>query len=326
MLHVRIVAPSALASRVLKYLLELETAINVVHLRDVAAKPSGDLVTCDVPREDGSVVLRALSDMGCGTDGTMTVDPIGVSLSVAAHEAERRAVGAAAEAVIWEEVEAHTTESADLSFSYLLFMVLAALIAAVGIVTDSVVLIVGAMVVSPEFGPLAGLCVALLQRRPALAGRSALAIVAGFAAAIGAALLFTFVLVQTGMTPPGFGAAHPQTMFISRPDVYSAIIAATAGVAGMYSLTTAKPAALIGVFISITTLPAAANLGVAVATSNSAEARGAALQLAINLATIVVAGTGTLALQRLAFVRRWQAALRRARLRAAPMPRRPRRG
>lgn len=326
MLHVRIVVPPALVDRVLQYLLELDTVINVVHLRGVAAKPKGDLVTCDVPREEGSVVLQTLSDLGCDKDGTVTVDTIGVSLSVAAQEAERRAVGAGAEAVVWEEVEAHTTESADLSFSYVLFMVLAAIIAAVGIVTDSVVLIVGAMVVSPEFGPLAGLCVALMQRRPALAARSAFALAAGFAAAIGAALLFTLLLARSGVAAASFGAAHPQTMFISRPDAYSVVIAATAGIAGMVSLTTAKPGALIGVFISITTLPAAANLGVAGAMGTGTEARGAALQLAINLATLVVVGTATLALQRLAFVRRWKVALHRARPAHAPRPRRPRQG
>ena len=48
-------------------------------------------------------------------------------------------------------------------------MILATLIAAVGIVTDSIILIIGAMIVGPEFGPLAGLCVALVQRRRALA-------------------------------------------------------------------------------------------------------------------------------------------------------------
>ena len=44
-------------------------------------------------------------------------------------------------------------------------MVVATLIAAVGILTDQLILIIGAMVVGPEFGPLAGLCVAIVQKR-----------------------------------------------------------------------------------------------------------------------------------------------------------------
>ena len=77
------------------------------------------------------------------------------------------------DAVVWEEVEARTSESTELGGNFLIFMVLACLIASVGIFLGSPILIVGAMVVGPEFGPLAGLCVALVERRrerrPALA-------------------------------------------------------------------------------------------------------------------------------------------------------------
>jgi uncharacterized membrane protein len=84
-------------------------------------------------------------------------------------------------------------------------------------------------------------------------------------------------------------------------------VALLAGVAGMLSLQTAKSSALIGVLISVTTIPAAANVGVAAAYRDWDECRGAALQLAINLSMIVVAGVATLA------VARWQHVRRRAR-------------
>ncbi len=84
-----------------------------------------------------------------------------------------RPPGLPGDAVVWEEVEARTSESTELNANYLAFIVLACLIASVGIFLGSPILIVGAMVVGPEFGPLAGLCVAA---RPApLGGRAALA-------------------------------------------------------------------------------------------------------------------------------------------------------
>ena len=101
-----------------------------------------------------------------------------------AERAEKHAKGAPADAVVWEEVEARTNEQVELSGVFLLFMVLAALIAVVGIYQDSPILIVGAMVVGPEFGPIAGLCVALVQRRRELALRSAVALAVGFPLAI----------------------------------------------------------------------------------------------------------------------------------------------
>ena len=79
------------------------------------------------------------------------------------------------------------------------------------------------------------------------------------------------------------------------------VVALLAGTAGMLSLSTAKSGALIGVLISVTTIPAAANIGVAAAYRNWDECQGAALQLAINLGAIVVAGVVTLAVERAAF-------------------------
>jgi uncharacterized membrane protein len=64
-------------------------------------------------------------------------------------------------------------------------MILAAIIAAIGIFLDSPILVVGAMVVGPEFGPLASLCVALVQLRGALARRSATALALGFPLTVG---------------------------------------------------------------------------------------------------------------------------------------------
>ena len=76
------------------------------------------------------------------------------------------------------------------------------------------------------------------------------------------------------------------------------IVALLAGTAGVLSLSTAKSGALIGVLISVTTIPAAANVGVAAAYADWNEVGGALAQLLINLGAIIVAGVGTLSFQR----------------------------
>jgi uncharacterized membrane protein len=70
------------------------------------------------------------------------------------------------------------------------FPTLACLLTAIGVITDSTVTVV-AMVLGPEFGPLAALAVALVQRRRALARRVALALVVGFPIAMGITALAT---------------------------------------------------------------------------------------------------------------------------------------
>jgi hypothetical protein len=64
------------------------------------------------------------------------------------YEAE----GEPADAVIWDELVSRTREESTLTFTFVMFLCIACLIAAVGVVTDSPVTVVGAMVVGPEFG------------------------------------------------------------------------------------------------------------------------------------------------------------------------------
>jgi uncharacterized hydrophobic protein (TIGR00271 family) len=279
--------------------------VNVVHLEGASLKPRGDVILCDVAREDASVVIAELRGLGLGEQGSIAIEDVETSISDAAVLAEQAAKGSPADAVVWEQVESRTSESAELSFSFLAFMVLATLIAAVGILTDSQILIIGAMVVGPEFGPLAGLAVAVVQRRFDLARRSFIALAVGFPVAIVASLVMTLVLRALGPAPDELTAVgHPATLFISDPNTFSVIVALLAGITGVLSLTTAKSGALIGVLISVTTIPAAANVGVAAAYGDWEEFRGALAQLGINLVCLTAAGVATLAIQRAEFVRR----------------------
>lgn len=282
-------------------------ALNIVRLKDAATRPRGDLILFDVPREDASVLLSELRELGLEREGTIAIEAIESAPSQLARQAIAAARGSPADAVVWEEVEQRTSESAELSGSFLAFIVLATLIAAVGILTDSVVLIIGAMVVGPEFGPLAGVCIAIVERRLPLARRSLTALAVGFLLAIGATLIATLLFRAFDLGPGALGATtHPTTLFISEPSSFSIIVALLAGVAGVLSLTTAKSGALIGVLISVTTIPAAANVGVASAYADWDEFAGALAQLTINLVSIIVAGVATLSLQRAAYARRRQ--------------------
>ena len=150
--------------------------------------PAADLIVFDVPREDTSVLLAELREIGVERAGTISIDEIESSRSLLAR-GDRCGEGSPADAVVWEEVEQRTSESAELLGPFVAFMVLATLIAAVGILTDSQILIIGAMVVGPEFGPLAGICVAVVQRRLELARRSLAALLVGFPVAIAATFL-----------------------------------------------------------------------------------------------------------------------------------------
>ena len=312
MLHMRIVAPDDRAHRALDLLAGTASVTNLIHLHGAAQRPKGDVILCDVAREDASVVLADLKALGLQKHGSIAIEEVATSLSDEADRAEKAASGYPSDAVVWEEVESRTSETAELSASFLAFMVLACLIAAVGIYIDTPILIIGAMVVGPEFGPLTGVSVAVVQRRRRLAVHSASALLVGFPLGIAAVWACTIVFRWTGAIPDSFDLdAHSLSNVISNPDFLSFFVAFCAGIAGILSLTSAKSGALIGVLISVTTIPAAANIGVGVAYHETASWHGSLEQLAINLGSLVLAGALTLTFQRLLYARRRAAHERR---------------
>jgi uncharacterized hydrophobic protein (TIGR00271 family) len=305
MVHLRIVVPSYQAEHTLDLLKATPSVCNLIFLERAAQRPEGDVILCDVAREDASVVIGDLRELDIDREGSIAMEEVDSQVSEAAERAEEAAEGMPSDAVVWEEVETRTSENVELSAPFLAFMVIAMLIAAVGIFTDQIVLIIGAMVVGPEFGPIAGLCVAAVQKRKDLAKRSSIALAIGFPLGITATFLVALIINGTGLVPDDFAQDHhPFTQFISDPDFFSFFVAYLAGSAGVLSLTSAKSGALIGVLISVTTIPAAANIGVAAAFADWSEFGGAVGQLSLNLTAIFLAGIGTLYLQRRLYVRR----------------------
>jgi len=320
-IHLRIVVPNYQAEHTLNLLEGIPSVFNLVYLERAARKPEGDVILCDVAREDASVVIGDLRELDIDRDGSIAIEEIDSQISAAALRAEKAAAGTPSDAVVWEEVESRTSENVELSASFLAFMAVAMMIAAVGILTDQVVLIIGAMVVGPEFGPIAGLCVAAVQLRGDLLKRSLLALAVGFPLGITASFLLTLALRALGLVPDDFAQQdHPFTEFIADPDFFSFLVAYLAGTAGVLSLTSAKSGALIGVLISVTTIPAAANIGVAAAFGDWSDWGGAMGQLSLNLGAIFLAGIGTLYLQRWLYRRRRIRHLRHEAREAAGLP------
>jgi uncharacterized hydrophobic protein (TIGR00271 family) len=299
MLHIRVISPPDLTAATVQL---LEGSPAVTHLwvsEGSARKPNGDVISADVAREAATGVIGQLRDLGLPRDGAIVVERLDIILSAAADRAERDAPGEGADALVWEELEQAAGEETRLSVTYLTFMVVAMLIASIGVLLDQPILIVGAMVVGPEFGPLVALCVGIVARRPRQTRNALGALLSGFLVGIAGTILFTWAITAVGLVDESMLIAErPLTSFIWQPDALSWIVGFLAGVAGVLALTSAKSGALVGVLISVTTVPAAANAAVALAYWVPSEAIGSGVQLMINLASITVAGVLTLLVQR----------------------------
>jgi uncharacterized hydrophobic protein (TIGR00271 family) len=289
LLHVRVISPVHLSPEVQAILSRQPGATNLVTLPGVARAPSGDLIQVDLARECVQEVVSDLRGLGIDKEGSISWSAVDTAIGVNTSRAEEAAPGDAADAVIWDEVIASTGEDSSLTWTFMAFMMLACILAAIGVATNSPITIVGAMVVGPEFGPLAGIAVGLRLRRRVAVRRGVTALVVGFAGAIAVTSIVAVAWRATGLVSAHDLAASTGTEFIYQPGWFSLITALVAGAAGTLSLTSAKSAALVGVFISVTTIPAAGNMALALVFGRFHDAAGSALQLLINLTGIVLA-------------------------------------
>lgn len=297
MLHLRVVCPDELAAPVAD---KLREQVGVVAVRTAGHSGDGVEVVADLARECADEVLAALRHLGVLDVGLVSLEPLDTAIGALVKRAEDDAPGEGADAVIWDELAERTGEESTLTGVFLAFMVLATLLAAIGVVTDSPITIVGAMVVGPEFGPLAGIALGMIRRRLSIVRRAATALLVGFPVALlVTGLLAALARASALIHPSDITGPQRETEFIYHPGWFSLITALLAGAAGMLSLTSSKSAALIGVFISVTTIPAAGNAAVAAALGVWHETGRSLAQLGINLVGIVAAGAITLFLLRL---------------------------
>jgi uncharacterized hydrophobic protein (TIGR00271 family) len=299
MLHVRVVSPAALTGPLSSRLEAAPGVQNLVVRAGAARRPDGDAVQFDVLDSAANPVFAALRELGLDQAGVICVERVDATMAgqefpAADHGALRRET-----APVWEMVEAVIHQGEAYAPSFYVLLAVAALIGAVGILTNSQILIVGAMVVGPEYNAIMGVALGLSKRRRAGVRDGLLALWWGFLAAILLTLLFGLAVRASGKTPSQYlSGVRPVADLINTPNIFSVIVAVLAGLVGVVSLTESRANALIGVFISVTTVPAAASVGVSIAYSSWGEAGGSVEQLLLNVVLLIVVGAAGLRTQR----------------------------
>ena len=286
MLHLRVSVPTELADDVVQVLSDDPAVSSLSRLRGASVRPEGDLLFADVAREAANDIVDRLSDLRVHDEGSVHLEPVQTWFSRRGFEAQQLAPGSSADSVVWAEVTQRAYEDSELNWTFLSFMSLATLIAGIAIVLDSQILVIGAMVLGPEFGAVAAL------------GVAARTLVDGFVVAIHNPAVAALVGRALGwVTVQDVVGPRPDTAFIYTPDQWSFIVAVIAAAAGVLSLTSARVGGLSGVFISVTTIPAAGNVALGIAFGVGDAILGSTAQLLLNLSGMALAGWLTLAFQ-----------------------------
>jgi len=304
-IHVRVVSPPDVTPKLLEALAPGTGVVSLVVLEDAARSPDGDFLQFDVITAEANRVLHLLRTLELDRRGSITVDDVEVSISELATRAEGREPGRRNVAPIWEAAEARIRAAGKYPPSWFALLTIAGLIGAVGILTNSQILVVGAMVVGPEYWAIINLALGINTRDRAAIRSSIVALGVGFTLAVVATFLFGLVVRGLDLEPRAFTLGiRPVSNLINAPDAFSVIVAVLAGIVGVVSLTEARTSTLLGVFISVTTIPAAADLGVSSAFGSWHEARGSLFQLLLNITILIVIGAVGLVVQRRIWARR----------------------
>jgi len=322
MLHVRVVSPPGSTEDLLERLTSGPGVRNLVVMRAAARRPDGDAVQFDLDtqfanpvlaevraqlRDRGSVVIENVDGAASGPAGAGGAgEPGGPQAGSMAADGEIPPV--------WEMVESKIRAGGVYPASFYALLIIAGLIGAVGILTNSQILIVAAMVVGPEYGAIMATALGIDTRDRRAVRHSLAALAAGFGLAVIATLAFGLLIRWSGQTPHLYELGiRPVSDLINSPNVFSVIVAVLAGIVGVVSLTESRANALIGVFISVTTIPAASDMGLSAAYGSWPEARGSTFQLLLNVVLLIAVGALGLRLQRSVWRRRTARAAARAR-------------
>jgi len=297
--HIRIASPPDVTGRLVDTLAADPGVLNLVVLPGAARRPDGDTVQFDLRTGSANPVFRQLRDLHLDGRGVVMVEAVDATITGPERPAASRGPYLGEVAPVWEMVEAGIRTGSVYAPSFFGLLIIAGLIACVGILTNSQILVVGAMVVGPEYNAIIAVALGIERHRAFPVRRGLSALLWGFLMAIAAAVVFGMCIRASGKTPEAFLAGvRPVAALINQPNLFSVIVAVLAGIVGVVSLTEARAGALIGVFISVTTIPAAASLGLSLAYELWTDAWGSALQLLLNVVLLIVVGAAALRLQR----------------------------
>ncbi|HET6714526.1 MAG TPA: DUF389 domain-containing protein [Actinomycetota bacterium] len=295
MLHLRIFVPPERADAAIATLRAVDGLHDLVHLPRAEVEHGDDLLTASVEPIVANEVVERLRRLRIERPGAVALVREDRTEVMPVEDDRIGYWDASADAIVVEEVVDEARENARLSSTYLAYMAAAGAVAGIGVGEDSSVLIVGAMAISPDLLPLSAICVGLVahERRTVLVGVSTL--LAGLAAAALVAGLLVRLADLADIIQADLGD-NVLTTFVTQPSLATVIVALAAGVAAMLSIER-QAASAVGVAISVTTIPAAAAIGVTLGLGDWDRMVGAAVVLAANLLALAVAGSLTLWVQ-----------------------------
>ncbi len=271
---------------------ELDGVRRVVRQPDEAGRAGATVFVADVEPKAADELVAAIAELGIDAD-----DYLLTRVEVVAPQRHGLTGHRGIDGFAWVEVMGQARANSRPLARYLALINVAAIIAAIGVIAGSSILIVGAMAVSPDLLPICATCVGIVAGRRALTSRAFATLTLGLALVVVTAAVLSALLNLFGFLPDGFRVEQSPLHTLAHTDYTTVIVAFAAGIAAMLSFESGASAA-VGVAISVTTIPASAYLGVAIGGGGIDQAFGALVVLIVNVGLLIISGSLTLLVQR----------------------------
>lgn len=168
---------------------EMEGVRRIVQQADENAAQEAYVFVADVDPAAADRLVDALAGLGVGSE-----DYVLTRIEVVAPQHRHHLGEGGVDGYAWVEVIGQARANSRLLARYLALINVAAVIAALGVITSSSILIVGAMAVSPDLLPICATCVGLVARRYDLAGRAFVTLAMGLGIVIATAAVLAALL------------------------------------------------------------------------------------------------------------------------------------
>lgn len=286
---VRLAVPTACREDLLAEFADLDLLGLRLH-RDASIRPPGDVVELDVANETLSRVMRVADHYGLGRVGGVsmsTSEPLSVvSTTDQAHTRERGAT-------TWEELELSMGSDSTMTFEKVIVMGIAGIIAGIGIMADTIHIVIGAMVIAPGFQPFARFVLGVVNGSRQSwtgglvdVGRAYAALVTGSAIAALLGLGFGESPLRAGL--PSYLEEGTLVAYWTTITWTGVAVGAVAGVCGGLLMSINRTVLTAGVMVALALVPSASLVTMAMVAGDVGMAGAALVRFLVEVALVLL--------------------------------------
>lgn len=264
---IKVTVPEEETETIVTNLRKVKGLVGLSIQRGGSLEPPGDVVSVDVVNNALNPVMQLLDKHKIGQrSGTSvsTSEPTSIVSASYSEELTRDTNES-----IWEEMETTAGNESNMTANMMTMMMLSGIISAIGILTNSIHVVIGGMIISPGFVPIARMALGIITKSGAFR-RGLYDTLKGYLPLmVGAALTMLAYNLLTELGIKGkqsYLEAGELTSYWTTVTISSVAVSMAAGIAGGFLIATNRSVLTGGVMIALALIPTAALTAMALVT------------------------------------------------------------